>query len=173
MQNCQKKTTKSDSDEHPTDLVSACLDNAAPLIKSVSCDINSSEDSESFKKLSPEEQSKRILEIYKERFRVRRIRPDSMHSATMYGKIMKSKTSSRRLRFIADSGTGIPIVPVEIANEHDIEVFEVDPDEPGCYGASGHDLEIIGQCHMNVKIEGMKKVKRMHCLVANQCDDEI
>ena len=96
-----------------------------------------------------------------------------MHSATMYGKIMKSKISSRRLRFIADSGTGIPIVPVEIANEHDITVYEVDPDKPGCYGASGHDLEIIGQCHINVKIEGMKNVKRMHCLVANQCDDEI
>ena len=54
-----------------------------------------------------------------------------------------------------------------------LQVFEVDPDEPGCYGASGHDLEIIGQCHMNVKIEGMKKVKRIRCLVANQCDDEI
>ena len=26
---------------------------------------------------------------------------------------------------------------------------------------------------MNVKIEGMKKVKRVHCLVANQSDDEI
>ena len=110
-----------------------------------------------------EEQAKRILEIYKERFKVRRIRPDSMHSATMYGKIMKSKTTSRRLRFIADSGTGIPILPVEIAKEHNITVYNVDPDEPGCYGASGHDLEIIGQCHINVKIEGMKNVKPACC----------
>ena len=134
---------------------------------------NSSEDTDNFEKLSPEEQSKRILEIYKEKFRVRRIRPDNLHSATMYGRIMESKTSSRRLRFIADSGTGVPILPIEIADEHDIEVRPVDPDEPGCIGASGHDLDIIGQCEMNVKIEGMKKVKRIHFLVANQSDDEI
>ena len=77
----------------------------------------------------------------------------------MYGRIMKPKSPSRRLRFIADSGTGVPILPKEIADELDIEIRPVDPDEPGCIGASGHDLNIIGQCDINVKIEGMKKVK--------------
>ena len=136
-----KDNSSSDS-EHPTDLVSACLDKA-PLTRSVSCDSNSSEDPDNFEALSQEEQSKRILEFYKEKFKVRRVRPDNRLSATMYGRIMRPKSPSRRLRFIADSGTGVPILPKEIADELDIEIRPVDPDEPGCIGASGHDLNII------------------------------
>ena len=75
---------------------------------------------------------------------VRRIRSDRGASATMYGKIVKAK-NSRRLKFIADSGTGMPIIPIEIAEDQGLEVRDTDPDEPGCNSASGHDLEIIGQ----------------------------
>ena len=39
--------------------------------------------------------------------------------------------------------------------------------------ASGHDLEIIGQTEFLVKLEVMKRVKRVHALVARQSDDEI
>ena len=62
----------------------------------------------------------------------------------MYGRIQNSR-KNRRLKFIADSGTGIPILPIEIANEHGLVVGEPDPDEPGCESATGHDMEIIGQ----------------------------
>ena len=90
----------------------------------------------------------------------------------MYGKIVKAQ-NSRRLRFIADSGTGVPIIPIEIAEDHGLEVRDTDPDKPGCIGASGHDLEIIGQTEFWVKLEVMKRVKRVHALVARQSDDEI
>ena len=90
----------------------------------------------------------------------------------MYGKIIKAR-SDRRLRFIADSGTGIPIIPIEIAEEHGLEIRDTDPDEPGCIGATGHDLEIVGQTEMYVKMETMKKVKRVHPLIARQAHDKI
>ena len=123
------KRSKKISDEQSPDSVSDCLDFQAALIEAGSCINIPTEESEY---ISPEEQSRRILQVYKNKFRVRRIRSDSGASATMYGRIMKSNTSRRRLCFIANSGTGIPILPKEIADEHDLEIRDVDPDEPGC-----------------------------------------
>ena len=87
----------------------------------------------------------------------------------MYGRIMKSRSTKRRLRFIADSGTGIPIIPIEIADEHDLEVRDVHPDEPGCIGATGHDLEIVGQTEMYVKMETSGESFSLLQLIANDC----
>ena len=49
----------------------------------------------------------------------------------MFGKI-KSNARHRREKFIADSGTGIPIVLLEIASKHELKVVDPDRDEPGC-----------------------------------------
>ena len=57
----------------------------------------------------------------------------------MFGKI-KSNARHRREKLIADSGTGIPIIPVEIATKHELIVADPDRDEPRCNSASDSDL---------------------------------
>ena len=118
------RRAKKISDEQSPDSVSDCLDIQAALIESGSCIEIPTEESEN---LSPEEQAKKILLAYKNKFRTCRIRSEGGASATMYGRIMKSRSTKRRLRFIADSGTGIPIIPIEIADEHGLDVRDVDP----------------------------------------------
>ena len=93
------------------------------------------------------------LKAYKSKIKIRRIKSNN---GAMYGRIQNSR-KNRRLKFTADSGTGIFIIQVEIANEHELEIREVDPDEPGCESATGHDMEITGQTEMFVKMELLKK----------------
>ena len=90
----------------------------------------------------------------------------------MFGKI-KSNARHRREKFIADSGTGIPIVPIEIATKHELKVVDPDRDEPGCNSASGHDMKIVGQTDFWVKFDNLKHPKKIHALVAEEAGDEI
>ena len=70
----------------------------------------------------------------------------------MFGRI-KSNARHRKEKFIADSGTGILIVPIEIASKHELRVNKVDRDEPGCNSASGLDMKIMGQTEFWVKFQ--------------------
>ena len=53
------------------------------------------------------------------------------------------------------SGTGIPIIPLEITTEHGLDIEDPDNDEPGCNSASGHDMKIVGQTEFWIKFENM------------------
>ena len=79
----------------------------------------------------------------------------------MFGRI-KSSARNRKEKFIADSVTGIPIVPIEIASKHGLKVEKVDRDEPGCNSASGHDMKIMGQTEFWVKFDNLKHPKKIH-----------
>ena len=89
----------------------------------------------------------------------------------MYGKI-RSKYNKRE-KFVADSGTGIPIIPIEIVEDHGLKWEKVDGDEPGCESASGHDMKVIGQCSFWVKFDTMLHRKLIKGLVAEQAGQEI
>jgi lambda repressor-like predicted transcriptional regulator len=102
----------------------------------------------------------------------RKIRRQGQVSAEMLGKIL-TKGCNRRERFIADSGTTIPIVPASIAARNKVDVVEVDPDEPGVLSASGHDLTIIGQATFYVKFDIIQNPKKMRVLVCKEEGDEI
>ena len=94
-------------------------------------DSQSSEDSDSESEAKDKEDlTRKLLNAYKKQIKIRRIKSRSTNSATMYGRI-RSK-SNKKERFVADSGTGIPIIPIEIVEEHNLEWEKVDPDEPGC-----------------------------------------
>ena len=90
----------------------------------------------------------------------------------MHGKII-TKSRQKIAKFVADSGTGIPIIPIELVKRHELEWEEVDPDEPGCESASGHDMDIIGQCTFWVKFDNMKNPKLIRALVAQEAGEEI
>ena len=134
--------------------------------------INSSEDSDSdIEDDDQETRARKLLQAYKKRIKVRRIKSRSDNSATMYGRIRSE--CNRKEKFVADSGTGIPIIPIEIAKAHGLTWKKVDSDEPGCESASGHDMEVVGQCSFWVKFDNMKHQKKISGLVAEQAGQEI
>ena len=61
---------------------------------------------------------------------VRKIRSQGLVSSEMKGKIMSSPRNTLE-RFIADSGTTVPIMPLVIAKRNKLEIKEIDLDEPG------------------------------------------
>ena len=135
------------------------------LAESELCTTFSSEDSDNI--------SEKLLNAYKKKMKVRRIKDTrGGSSATMFGRI-KSSARNKKEKFIADSGTGIPIVPIEIASKHGLKVEKVDRDEPGCNSASGHDMKIMGQTEFWVKFDNLKHPKKIHALVAEEAGDEI
>ena len=125
----QKKTTKSDQTDK--DLTrSASASNLAALDESELCTTDSSEDEVE----EINDFSEKILKAYKNRMKthkIRRIKSQSGNSATMYGKI-KTNSRQKRAKFVADSGTGIPIIPMELVRKYELAWGDVDPDEPGC-----------------------------------------
>jgi hypothetical protein len=147
-------------------LSATALNNTA-LTESGLCNTYST--NESFKN-SNEDITEKLLKAYKKKKKVRRIKTSQGASSTMYGKIQSSKRN-RIQKVIADSGTGIPIIPVEIATGHGSDIQDPDPDEPGCHSASGHDMKIVGQTEFWVKFENMKNPKKIHALVAEQAAD--
>ena len=48
-----------------------------------------------------------------------------------------------------------------------------DPDEPGCESASGHDMEIMGQVVFFVRMDSLKRIKKIRGLVTNDQGQEI
>jgi hypothetical protein len=102
----------------------------------------------------------------------RQIRREGQVSATMLGKIL-TKGCNRREKFIADTGTTIPIVPAAIAARNKVKVEELDLDEPGVISASGHDMTIIGEATFYVKFNILKNPKKMRVLICEEEGDEI
>ena len=117
-----------------TQLASSSV-NSEALVASELCNNHSSDsDSDSDSETDEEDRAKKILAAYSKKLKVRRIKPRSPNSATMYGRLRSKK--NKRERFCADSGTGVPIIPKEIVEDHEIPWEQVDPDEPGCESAS-------------------------------------
>ena len=75
--------------------------------------------------------------------------------------------------FIPDTGTTVPIIPMNIAKRHNLTIKPTDPDEPGCESASGHDMEIIGQMEFFTKFDSLKRIKKIRGLVTNDEGQEI
>ena len=130
----------------PTQLASLSVNTEALAVSGL-CDTLSSDESESDSERdqdsdsesetdNEEDRARKLLKAYTKKIKIRRIKQRSPNSATMYGRI-KSKRNKREC-FCADSGTGVPIVPLEIVEDHELAWEEVDPDEPGCESASGH-----------------------------------
>ena len=88
------RKTKKISDEQSPDSVSDCLDISAALAGSGYCKNQSTYESEDLSEESDEERAEKILQAYKKRFSVRRIRSDRGASA----RIVKANNSRRHSR---------------------------------------------------------------------------
>ena len=102
---------------------SAALGGSEPCLNYSSEDLNwTSEEEEEIA-----ERSKELIKKYqdvmdshkKTRIKIRRIKQSSGNSATLYGNTT-SNTKDTRARFIADSGSGIPIISLNLVERYEL-----------------------------------------------------
>ena len=90
---------------------------------------------------------------------------------TMKGRILGCSTN-KYLRFVADIGSPVAIIPKSGAIRNKLEIVPTDPDEASYAGISGNRLSVVGQCQMYVCFRQMKTTKEVRALgVADEGDD--
>ena len=109
--------------------------------------------------------------------RVRRIGGANRPSSTMMGQVVNRNNrgilAGPKECFIPDTGTTVPIIPINIAKRNNMKINPTDSDEPGCESASGHDMEIMGQVEFFAKFDSLKRIKKVRGLVSNETGEEI
>ena len=100
--------------------------------------------------------------------RVNRRRSNPM----MMGRIM-GKMGNKKEVFIADTGTSVIILPINIAKRNGVAWTAVDSDEPGYVGVTGVELDIIGQANICTVFDNIKGGHNLQVLVARQEAEEI
>ena len=68
--------------------------------------------------------------------------------------------------FLFDTGASVSIIGEKVAQDNQIHVTRLDTPR-NIYEASGHPLNIVGECEFYVKLSVLGKVKRLTCLVLN------
>ena len=108
--------------------------------------------------------------------RIRRVRVGRVNrkrsSPMMMGRIM-GKWGNKKEVFIADTGTSVIILPINIARRNGVTWEAVDPDEPSYVGVTGVDLDIVGQASICAVFDNIKGGHNMQVLVARQEAQEI
>ena len=82
----------------------------------------------------------------------------------MKGRILGCSTN-KYLRFIADTGSPVAIVPRSVAIRNKLKILPPDPDEPCYVGVSGSKLSVVGQSHMFIHFKEMKTTKEVRTSV--------
>ena len=82
----------------------------------------------------------------------------------MKGRILGFSTN-KYLRFVADTGSRVAIVPRSVAIRNKLEILPTDPDKASYAGVSGTRLSVVGQCQMYVSFRQMKTTKEVRALV--------
>ena len=70
--------------------------------------------------------------------------------------------------FVADTGTPVSIVPVNIAKKNGIKLYELDADEPNYSGITGNQLSILGQTKIIIKFTTIRKAQSISALVCRE-----
>ena len=65
----------------------------------------------------------------------------------MMGRLL-GRSSNKKEIFIADTGTSVIIIPVNIARRNEITWTKTDPDEPQYQGITGVDIDVMGQANV-------------------------
>ena len=108
--------------------------------------------------------------------RIRRVRVGRFNrkrsSPMMMGRIM-GKMGNKKEVFIADTGTSMIILPINIAKRNGVVWTAVDSDEPGYVGVTGVELDIIGQANICTIFDNIKGCHNLQVLVARQEAEEI
>ena len=74
--------------------------------------------------------------------------------------------------FVADTGSPISIVPVNVAKKNGIKWWALDKDEPNYSGITGNQLNILGQGTITVKFTTIKKTASIPVLICREEGDE-
>ena len=82
-------------------------------------------------------------------------------------------STNKYLKFVADTGSPVALIPRSVAIRNKLEICPPDLDEASYAGASGTKLTVIGQCHMFVNFKQHKKIKELRALVIAEEGDEI
>ena len=82
----------------------------------------------------------------------------------MKGRILGCATN-KYLKFVADTGSPVAIVPRSVAIRNKLKILPADDDEPSYAGMSGMKLSVVGQCHMLICFKEMKTTKDVRALV--------
>ena len=85
----------------------------------------------------------------------------------MMGRIL-GKMGNKKEMFIADTGTSVIILPVNIAKRNGVVWTATDSDEPGYIGVTGVELDIIGQANICAIFDNIRGGHNVQVLVARQ-----
>ena len=89
-------------------------------------------------------------------------------SPDMKGRVL-GKSTNKYETWVADSGTSVSIIPINIANKRNgISWRTLDPDEPNYSGITGNQLSILGQTNIMVKFSTIKKAQEISALVCKE-----
>ena len=83
------------------------------------------------------------------------------------------KSSNKKEVFIADTGTSVPILPVNIARRNGISWTPVDEDEPQYSGVTGCQVDVIGQANAWSVFDNVRGGHNMQMLITRQEAEEI
>ena len=90
----------------------------------------------------------------------------------MKGRILGC-SPNKYIRFVADTGSPVAIVPMSVAIRNKLEILPSDPDEANYAGVSGTKLSVVGQCQMYICFSQMKTTKEVRALVVADEGDEV
>ena len=89
----------------------------------------------------------------------------------MRGRVLGKATNKYEV-FVADSGTSVSIIPVNIAKRNGIKKGPVNPDEPNHSGVTGTQLTVLGQTNIWIKLSTVKKTQEISALVCQEESEE-
>ena len=95
---------------------------------------------------------------------INRIKTRTLSDPVMKGKIINA-TGGRLVRFCADIGCSIKLMPAKIAASNGLKWREPDVDEPSYKSVTNEDLTIVGQTSAYVKLHSFKTPVRLEFLV--------
>ena len=100
------------------------------------------------------------------RIKVNRI-AEKASDPSMVGKIL-GYSGNKNIRFIADTGTPVAILPKNLALKNRVNWEPVDLDEPSYEGVSGSGLTVLGQTSFYVNFQTLREAKLGSALVIEE-----
>ena len=89
----------------------------------------------------------------------------------MKGRIM-GNYGNKYKTFVADAGSPVSIIPVNIAKKNGIKWWELDADEPNYSGIIGNQLSILGQTTITIKFTTIRKAQSIPVLICREEGEE-